>query len=404
MRSNLKIAHIITKFAIGGATENTLFTTDYLVKKNYNVTLVTGKINSEEAELYKNFKTGKMVQCPFLERELSLFNDIKAFIFLYKYFKKEKFDIIHTHSSKAGIIGRLAAFASNIPVIIHTVHGLPFHNYEKKWKNLIYVFSEKLCAFFTTKIITVCETMKIKSVKAKIAKEKKFITIRSGMELSPFLNIIDSQKVLQMKSEFNISPNEFIFIKIARLFPLKGHWYLLKAFKNVIQKYADAKLILVGDGVLRPEIERFLQKNNMDKNVILAGFLRPEKIPELLEISDCVVHTSLREGLARAIPQGFLKKKPVISFDVDGAWELVQNNRTGYLIEAENVEELADKMIEVIENREKSVEMAVTGFQKVVKLYDVKNMCQEIERLYRNAYETRMKRVRSATETRKKRE
>ncbi|MGM0607759.1 MAG: glycosyltransferase family 4 protein [Candidatus Muiribacteriota bacterium] len=383
----IKIAHIITRLIIGGAQENTLYTVDALQRsKDFDVHLISGETLGPEGKLYETgeFKINKLYVCPYLTREIEPINDIRAIINLYRYFKKHKFDIVHTHSSKAGIIGRVAAFMAGVPSIYHTIHGLPFHPFEKKYKNFIYIISEKLGALISTKIISVCKTMTIKALKEKIGRKRQYVTIYSGMNLRRYDKEKNIVQIKERRKYFGIKEKDFVFVKVARLFELKGHEFVIKALKKIHQKgYKNIKVLFVGDGILKEKLEKMASDYGIKNSIIFAGLVPPDKVPDYIEISDCVVHASLREGLARVIPQGYLMKKPVISFDVDGAWELVQNNKTGYLVLPKSVKKLSVAMIDVFENPKKAHKMALNGYEIVKKRYPHTRMVDDIIRLYK---------------------
>ena len=381
----IKVAHIITRLIIGGAQENTLYTIESLQEdERFEVSLISGETLGPEGKLYQTdeFKIRRLIVCSNLTREIEPLNDIKAFLFLFRLFKKEKFDIVHTHSSKAGIIGRIAAFFAKTPLIIHTIHGLPFHPGEKSYKNALYIFLEKITAMVTNKIISVCETMTVKFRKAGIGRKKQFETIYSGMDLDRYKMSMENNLRDRERALLGIKKEDIVFVKVARLFEFKGHEYIIKAAEKIKDEIDNVKFIFVGDGILRPFLHEQIKKRGLENMFIFTGLVPPEKVPFYIELSDCVIHTSLREGLARVIPQGFLMGKPVISWDIDGAWELVQNNKTGFLIKEKDEDELLNSIKYVIQNKEKADELAVNGQRLCRRLYSHRLMGEKIKKLY----------------------
>ncbi|MCK9225532.1 MAG: glycosyltransferase family 4 protein [Candidatus Muirbacterium halophilum] len=390
LEKRIKVAHIITRLIIGGAQENTLYTLESLQNdKQFDAYLISGETLGPEGKLYQTdeFKIKKLIVCPFLTREIEPFNDIRALIFLIKLFKKEKFDIVHTHSSKAGVIGRIAAFISGIPIIIHTIHGLPFHSGENFLRNFIFIKLEKLCAYISNKIISVCDTMTLKFLKAGIGKKNQFITVYSGMNIKRYSPVMNEETRKDERNKLGIFDKDIVFIKVARLFELKGHEYIIKAAEKLKEEYSNIKFIFVGDGILKEQLLKEIKLKNLEKYFIFTGLVSPEKVPFYIELSDCVIHTSLREGLARVIPQGFLMGKPVISWDVDGAWELIKNKETGYLVKEKDEEELLKVIKEVINNKDLALKMALNGQKLCQKLYSHELMGEKIKKLYKNSIE-----------------
>ncbi|MCM8766757.1 MAG: glycosyltransferase family 4 protein [Candidatus Omnitrophica bacterium] len=379
----MKIAHVITRLIVGGAQENTIFTVEGLIKKGYKVDLISGPTKGPEGSLEKKIiqKGIPLIIVKELVREINPFYDIVAFIKLFFIFKKNKYDIVHTHSAKAGILGRISAKLANPKsIVIHTIHGLPFHPYQNKLLNFIYIFAEKVAYPFTDHFICVGQIMKEKSLKAKIGKEEDYTVIYSGFEVEKYIESMKKRDILREK--YGISKNEKVIGMIGRLFYLKGQNYLIEAFKEVSKRHPEAKLIFVGDGILRKELEDYAKKNNIQGKVIFTGLVPPEKIPEYVSIMDILVHTSLREGLPRAVAQGLAGGKPVVAFDVDGAKEIVINWKTGFIVPPEDVELLKEKIIYLLENSEISAKMGKEGQKLIMQLFPVGKMVDEIEKIY----------------------
>ena len=410
----IRILHIITRLILGGAQENTILTVDGLNKRRkkegsmkgkskrnedaeYEVDLASGPPIGPEGSLVKDAKGRgiNLIMVPEMRREINPWQDLVTFIKLYRLIKRGNYDIVHTHSTKAGILGRLAAKLAGIKVIVHTIHGLPFHEYQNKWLNRFYVLCERLAGIFTDKIITVAEVMTEKALTAKIAPREKFVTIYSGMELDKFLGreveVADERKQMEVgpgveaakkRRELGIEEDAPVVGKIARLFHLKGHKYLLEAAAHIVKVYPKARFLLVGDGILRERLERQTQDLGIRENVIFTGLVPKEEIPGLLSVMDIVVHTSLREGLARALPQALASGKPVISFDIDGAREVIRDGETGYLVPARDSRKLAEIIVRLLGDKEKARRMGETGRRLVDPNFRAEMMVDRIAGVY----------------------
>jgi len=387
----VKVLHIITRLILGGAQENTLLTVEGLGKRRgYEATLITGLPLGPEGSLVEEAESKGIhpMVIPGMRREVNPGRDILTFIKLYRLIKEGDYDIVHTHSSKAGILGRLAAYLAGTKVIIHTIHGLPFHEYQSQWVNYFYILCERLAALVTDKIITVAEAMTGKALAAKIAPEEKFITIYSGMELDKFLEPgVTSNK----RKEMGIEPDVPVVGKLARLFPLKGHKYLLAAAAEVARVYPQVKFLLVGDGILRKSLEKQAEELGIKEKIIFGGLVPREEIPGLLAIMDIVVHTSLREGLARVLPQALAGGKPVISFNIDGASEVVKEGETGHLVPAEDSRGLAEAIIDLLRDKEKAKRMGEAGKRLVDPAFRAEVMVDRIAELYEELLKLRGK-------------
>ncbi len=379
----IKILHIITRLILGGAQENTILTVAGLRKKEgYEVDLVTGPPLGPEGSLVEKAEREgiDLIVVPEMRREVHPGRDLRTFIKLYRLIKESNYDIVHTHSSKAGILGRLAARLAGTKVIVHTIHGLPFHEYQSQGVNYFYILCEKLAGIFTDKIITVAEVMTGKALAAKLAPKEKFVTIYSGMELDRFLE--PKVGAVDKRKELGIEPDVPVVGKVARLFSLKGHKYLLEAVVEVARVYPQVRFLLVGDGILKESLEKQAEKLGIREKIIFAGLVPQEEIPGLLTVMDIVVHTSLREGLARVLPQALASSKPVISFDIDGAREVVREGETGHLVLAKDSKRLAETIIDLLGDKDKAKKMGEAGKKLVDPAFRVEVMVDKIAGLY----------------------
>jgi glycosyltransferase involved in cell wall biosynthesis len=381
----MRICHVITRLIVGGAQENTIFTVKGLKEKGYVVDLVSGPTEGPEGSLEDQIKKEsglRLIVIKEMVREIHPFLDVLTFLKLYRLFRKSRYDVVHTHSAKAGVVGRLAAkFAYKRTVTIHTVHGLSFHDFQSHLLNGFYITAEKIAGFFTDRYICVGAVMKEKSLRAGIGREKQYSVVYSGFEVQPYLDAEEDRG--STRSSLGIRDNEKVFGMVGRLYHLKGQEYLMEAFASVVREYPETKLLIVGDGILRPELERFARDNKILEKVIFTGLVSPSRIPELIASMDVLVHTSLREGLPKAVAQGFAGGRPVLAFDVDGARELVIDGRTGYLIPPKNVEVLKKKMRFLLQNPSISYKMGEEGRKIVMSLFPVEKMVDAIEKIYK---------------------
>ncbi len=369
---------------LGGAQENTLATVRILSEKDdYDVTLVTGPpIGPEGSLMAEAEKTkAKIILIPEMRREINPVLDAVSFVKLYFLMLKDKYDIVHTHSSKAGILGRIAAKLAGVKAIVHTIHGLPFHPYQSRFLNLTYTALEKLAALTTDRIITVCDAMGEKAVRARVAGTNKFETIYSGMNLQPFLRTGNGSPA--KRRELGIEENEIVVGKIGRLFPLKGHKYLIESAPAVVKAFPNVRFLLIGDGILKEELKSEVKRLGLETHFIFSGLAKREEIPELISVMDILVHTSVREGLARVLPQALACGKPAISFDIDGAREVVIPGKTGFLVSPEDTSALSKTIIDALSDTAKLKEMGQTGRSLVTPAFSAETMVDKIDALYR---------------------
>lgn len=338
----MNVVHFITRLIIGGAQENTLLTVEDQ-HRDYGdkVTLITGPGLGPEGSLEERARRGgfDFRMLPELHRSIRPWQDWKAYRALNAMLQEIKPDIVHTHSSKAGILGRAAAAKLGIPAV-HTIHGASFHYGQNPIAFELYRLAEKWAARRCAKFISVCDAMTDQYVAAGIAPHQNFVTIYSGMEVEPFLTPPRPRELV--RQELGLHPNDVVIGMIGRLFPLKGQEFVIAAAPAVVAQHPNAKFLLVGDGILRNEFEKYIADLGLTGHFLFTGLVPPNHVPELIHSMDIVVHTSLWEGLARVLPQALIAGKPVISYDVDGAKEVIISGETGYLLPPRSVAELSD--------------------------------------------------------------
>lgn len=378
-----RILHIITLFSVGGATENTVFTCAGLIKKGYEVDLITGPHISSEGSMFEITKKLGVPVITFenLKREISPLHDLVVLFQLMRFIRKNKYDIVHTHSTKAGILGRIAAWMARTPIIIHHNHANPFHRFQNAIKQKFYKLAEKFAGYFCHKIFSVTQTIVDEMVQYNLAPKEKFEVIRSGFDTSIFSNF-DSSNDSRTKAKYGINEENVVIGKIARLSYVKGHIYLLEAFIKVLVKVPNAKLVLIGSGDKKDELTDFVEKNNLSDKVIFTGLIPPAEIPSMISILDIVAHTALLEGLPRVFTQSMLMGKPVISFDLDGAHEVIDDGKNGYLVEPLNIDMLAEKIIDLASDINKAREFGEYARNNIKYDFSIEAMVENNHRLY----------------------
>jgi glycosyltransferase involved in cell wall biosynthesis len=389
----IRILHVITRMIVGGAQENTLLSVEGLDQiPGYEVTLCSGVESGPEGELLSRARqTATLVELPELCRSVSPRSDIVALWKLYRLMRKGRYHIVHTHSSKAGVLGRIAAFFAGTPIVVHTLHSLVFHDYQPWVINRLWRIVKKVCAPLTDHFISVSEIIVQKALAAGISRPSKYSTIYSGMELDWFLNA--KQDGPKVRREFGIPADALVIGKIARLFPLKGHDELLDAAPEVVRRHPNVRFLLIGDGILQDHLKERARKLGILDNFIFAGLIPRERIPEMIAAMDVVVHTSLREGLARVLPQALAMGKPCVSFDIDGAPEVVIPDQTGYLVKPNDSVGLADALSRLANDEELRKRMGEAGQRRVDPAFRAETMVRQIADVYESLMQKKAQRV-----------
>jgi len=378
-----KVCHVITRLILGGAQENTLHAVELLqASGRFDVTLVTGPALGPEGSLLEQAKRGpfRTVVLPQMRRAIHLTRDLSTYRALKRLFRRERYDVVHTHSSKAGILGRLAARKAGVPVVVHTIHGLPFHPYQPKFTYRLYVGLERMAGRRADRIISVADAMTAQAVAAGVAPADNFTTIYSGMDLDAFLAADAERETARKKLGFG--PDDLVVGKIARLFELKGHEYVFEAFRRLAARFPTLKLMLVHDGILRKEFERELEQSGLLDRTVFTGIVPPDEIPGLIAAMDVLVHASLREGLARTLPQALAVGRPVVSFDVDGAREVVFDDKTGYLVPPKDVGALTAALEQLLADAALRQRLGAEGRRLVDPMFRKERMVEQIAALY----------------------
>ena len=384
----LKIVHIITRLILGGAQENTLITCKVLAQRGHDVTLVTGPALGPEGELFNQTQGQgyKVVVVDRLRRPINPFNDAVSYFQIKKLLRQLQPDIVHTHSAKAGILGRFAGHKLKTQnpklKIVHTLHGLAFHPYQSEALNKFYIAIEKLAAKRTDYFISVADAMTAQATAVEIGKPEQYVTAYSAIDEDDFLEPISREKKRDFRRKYGIGEYAVVLVTVARLFMLKGHEYIIESANELSKRFDNCVWLFVGDGNLSEHYKQQARELGLADRIKFTGLLPPSQIPLAIQSSDMLVHCSLREGLARTLPQAMLCGRPAISFDVDGAREVVNEN-TGRLIEPKNVEQLINACAELIEDKDLREMLGRAGRESVKEKFAPDTMVDIIEEVYR---------------------
>ncbi len=338
----MRVAHVITRLILGGAQENTILTCHDLLRLHGDeVLLVTGPGIGPEGSLEAEARHRHipMTVLPAMRRTIHPWRDARSFQGILHALRRFRPDVVHTHSGKAGLLGRLAAARLHVPAIVHTIHGAPFHAYQGRGARALFRWCETLAARRSHALVSVADAMTELMVDAGVAPREKFVTIHSGMEVQPFLEAHRQRD--RLRRVLGYKDSDVVVGKVARLFHLKGHSDVVSAAGRLCASNSRLRFLFIGDGVLRESIARQIKQAGLAERFQFTGLVPREQVAGLMAAMDIIVHASLREGLARALPQALIAGKPVISYDVDGAREVVAPGETGFLVAPRDVAALA---------------------------------------------------------------
>ena len=324
-RRKIKVLHIHTLPVISGSGIHTLLTMKQLNTQKYEVDFACAPggplIEQAVRQGIRFWPIRNFVQ------KISIYDDLTALFELICLLRQKKYDIVHTHNSKAGFIGRLAAKITGVPIIVHTIHGFAFHEFEKPPRQKLFIYLEKFVAQFTDKLITVSEPLKEWGLELGIGRVDKYITIYDGIEIDRFKLNFDVEKKRQ---EFGIKPSDLVVGVVSKLWQGKGHITVLEAAQKIIAQIPNVKFMFVGEGYLREKLESLAHHLGLSDYVIFTGFRND--IPELTSIFDVAVLASLFEGLGRVLLEAMVLGKPVIASRVGGIVDVIDDGKNGILV------------------------------------------------------------------------
>ena len=381
MTRTMRVAHVITRLIVGGAQENTIASVLGLREKpGLEVSLISGPTAGPEGSLEPRVTQipGLLTIVPELIRPVSPWHDWLALRKLTRLLRSQRPDIVHTHSGKAGVLGRLAAHAAGVPIIVHTIHGPSFGPFQGALANFAFRAAERRAGRVTTHFVSVANAMTEQYLAAGIGRPAQYTRIFSGFDLEPFLNAKNDPA---LRSKLGIGPDDFVIGKVARLFEHKGHEDLIAAVLGMASLQPKLKLLFVGDGKLRPKLEG-LAAQSLRGRVVFAGLVRPEEVPDYLGVMDAVVHLSRREGLARVLPQSLAAGKPVVAYDCDGAREVCLDNETGFLVPVGDLLSVSDRLEKLLEQPHTRKCLGTRGRELVKEWFPTHRMVDDLHALY----------------------
>jgi glycosyltransferase involved in cell wall biosynthesis len=378
----MRVTHVITRLVVGGAQENTVSSVLGLAAiPGIECDLVSGPTHGPEGSLEHAFASHPALLRiqPRLVRPVAPIRDLLAYRALKRLFQTERPDIVHTHSGKAGFVGRLAARAAKVPLVLHTIHGPSFGAFQGALANRLFTEAERHAGRATDHFVVVADAMRDQYLAAGIGRPDQYTTVRSGFDLEPFLAAPNDQA---LRHSLGLKPTDFVVGKIARLFDLKGHEDLFAIAPALMERLPNLKFLFVGDGVHRRRFEGLAAELGFGDRFVFAGLVPPGEVWRLVGLMDALVHLSRREGLPRAIPQALAAGKPVVAFNCDGAREVCVDGKTGFLLEPGDLSGLSRRLEELASSPELRYQLGSAGRDLVRAQFSVEVMVGSLHRLY----------------------
>jgi glycosyltransferase involved in cell wall biosynthesis len=380
----MRVSHVITRLIVGGAQENTLSSVLGLGRiPDWEVELISGPTRGPEGSLEPIARAvpGLLHLESSLVRPVHPVMDALAYLRLRSHFRRTRPRIVHTHSGKAGIVGRFAARHAGVPLVIHTIHGPSFGPFQGGAANVVFRGAERAAGRQTDHFVVVAEAMARQYLDAGIGTPAQYTRIFSGFDLAPFLGV---RRDPELADRLGLRSGDFVVGKVARLFQLKGHDDLFASAMEMVRRVPNVRFLLLGDGPWRARFETMAATTpGLAGRFVFAGLVPPSEVSRYLGLMDALVHLSRREGLARVLPQALAAGKPVIAFDCDGAAEVYRDLETGFLLQAGDLVGLVDRVARLAGDPELASRLGATGRSWVRERFSEEALVQSLDALYR---------------------
>src|SRR5947207_4014403 len=378
----MRVTHVITRLIVGGAQENTVSSVLGLRQRpDLDVKLISGPTTAPEGSIESEVSAfaSLLTILPELVRPVHPWKDALAYRQLVRLLRARKPDIVHTHSGKAGVLGRLAARRARVPVIIHHIHGPSFGPFQGPLANWIFTAAERHAARATTHFVCSADAMTRIYLAKGIGRPEMYTRVFSGFRVEPFLSATNDPA---LRSRLGLAPDAFVIGKIARLAPLKGHEDLFGALRELLPRWPAARLLVIGDGPLRSRLQARATAMGLAGKVVFTGLLPPGEVPHYVGIMDCLAHLSTREALSRALPQALAAGKPVVAYDFDGADEVCLEGQTGFLVRTGDVITVVNRLLQLAKDPALRQRLGHRGQQFVQERFAVQRMIDDLLQLY----------------------
>lgn len=379
----IRVAHVITRLCKGGAQENTFNTVRLANRERYDVDLISGPTHGSEGSIEPDVAAAgiEILREPDLVRNVSPLRDLRALHALTRLFREKRYHIVHTHTSKAGYIGRLAAARAGVPVVVHTPHGHVFHGYFARPVTWVFTQLERHAARKTDRLIALTTRGIDEHLAQRVGRHEQWLPIFSGVDFSPFETAIERRAAT--RAALGIPENELVVGAVGRLEPVKGFAYFVDAARLISRRLPKARFLLVGDGSLRRDLEA--RATELGDRFRFLG-LRTD-VPDLMAAMDVFVLSSVNEGMGRVLLEAGAAATPAVAAAVGGVPGIVQDGVTGLLVPPKDSEAIADAVLRLAAAPELRLAMGEAARAYVVPPYSLEKMVADIEALYERLLE-----------------
>ena len=383
----LRIAHVITRLVNGGADENTVISCNQAVSSGHDVILVHGAQTRPEI-LAKVDARVKIVELASLVRPIAPLGDVKALGDLVRTFRRLRPDVVHTHTSKAGILGRLAARVAGVPVVVHGVHIVPFVNVGRL-ETFAYLTAERAVQGMTHAFIDVSPGVRDLCVEAGVGAPERHHVVESGFDLSRFRSARQPENWRDLLRLGPDDPRPPVVLMLAAFEARKRHLEFLERLPRIVARFPEVRLVLAGDGKLRDAIDARVKTLGIERNVVLTGFhQRPE---QLIALADICLLASAREGLPRVLLQYLAGGKPVVATDLPSIDDALRHDVNGLVARADDLDGLADAVVAFLEDPARRAKLARGAATTELSKWDAARMGERLAAVYADLIHERVR-------------
>jgi len=375
----VRVLHVITRLDRGGSAENTLLTVARMDSGRFHTTLAFGATRGERSptEALARERDVCFVEIPHLVRPIRPLRDGLALWSLWRLVRRGGFDIVHTHTSKAGILGRVAAWLARVPIIVHTPHGHVFYGYHGPAMSRVFIWLERWAARLTDRIIALTAADAEDHVRLGVAGAEHFAVIHSGVDFSSSGRIPTSRE--EIRAELGLEAGVLVIGTLGRLTAIKGHTDLLRAFVEVRRQLGDARLVVVGDGEERGALTGLSEELGLGEHVRFAGW--HDDVFGALSALDIFAFPSLNEGMGKALVEAMYMGLPCVATRVGGIPEIIEDEENGLLVPPQRPDLLAASLLRVADDPDLASRLGSAAARRA-RAYSVERMIEDIEALY----------------------
>jgi glycosyltransferase involved in cell wall biosynthesis len=373
----VRILHIHTLPVISGSGINTFLTMQGIQGNRYQSVLACAPGGALIDLVQRHGMEVKTF--PSLVQPLHPLKDFMAILDLTGHLMRKPYHVVHTHNSKAGFIGRLAAKLARVPVIVHTVHGFAFHEQEPPWRQILFRNLERIASHWCDKMIFISQPLVDWALKEKIGSPGKMVRIYSGIEPDRFHPVSEEEKK-RLREKWGLREQDAVIGIVSKLWEGKGHELLLRAFKRIKKEKGEARLVIVGEGYLMESLKGLSARLGFSDAVIFTGFL--EDVPQIIATFDVAVLPSYFEGMGRVLLEAMAMEKPVVGTAVGGIPDLIEQGLNGYLVSPGNEKELAYAVLKILNDKGLAAKMGDAGRKKMTDRFSADTMVRSIEKVY----------------------